>query len=488
MLGDLVFSVGDVKPLNVNSPTSLEHHNMSSSDPNDKTQMWEDYVEEVRIAHRIPGIAVGMVCGSELAWFKGFGETQLGNGQAPDEYSIFRVASNTKTATATALMLLQESSMLSLDDPLLLYIPEFTSAAGIAGDLEDVTLRRMTAHYSGLTTEHPATDWDAPAFATMQTMIDRIDEVQMVIPPDSAWKYSNMAYGFLGEVISRLSGQPYEQFVEKEILDRLGMMQTVFDMASVVGLHQVIGYSQPAPGSETLRLAPYSELEGMNAAGQMMTNVADLTKWLAHIMRRGDDHGHRLFGDRSRREMLHPAYLDGDWTIGQCAGWRATRSSERVYHGHGGGIHGFGTQTMFHAPFQTGVIVLTNLWPNAISASLAQTLLDAVIDDWDEMPAAPTDVTHEIPASDESSKLREFEGVYFAEPGFWMQVTAVSDDELQFSGHEASAYLLHAPAIARSTSDGGFKVFGNRGAGETFSIQEGEFRLGGFKYTLVGDN
>ena len=47
--------------------------------------------------------------------------------------------------------------MLSLDDPLLLYIPEFTSAAGIAGDLEDVTLRRMTAHYAGLTTEHPAT-------------------------------------------------------------------------------------------------------------------------------------------------------------------------------------------------------------------------------------------------------------------------------------------------------------------------------------------
>ena len=125
------------------------------SEPNDKIRMWEDYVEEVRLAHRIPGIAVGMVCGSELAWFKGFGETELGNGEAPDEYSIFRVASNTKTVTATALMMLQESSMLSLDDPLLLYIPEFTSAAGIAGDLEDVTLRRMTAHYSGLTTEHP---------------------------------------------------------------------------------------------------------------------------------------------------------------------------------------------------------------------------------------------------------------------------------------------------------------------------------------------
>ena len=88
-------------------------------------------------------------------------------------------------------------------------------------------------------------------------------------------------------------------------------------------------------------------------------------------------------------------------------------------------------------------------------------------------------------ASDESSKLREFEGVYFTEPGFWMQVTAVSDDELRFSGHEASAYLLHAPASAKLMSDGSFKVVGNRGAGETISIADGEFRLGGFRYRLV---
>ena len=127
---------------------------MSSSNANDKTQMWADYVEDVRLKHNIPGIAVGIVCGSDLAWFQGFGETKIGNASPPHEHSVFRVASNTKTVTATALMMLQESSMLSLDDPLLLYIPEFTSAAGIAGDLEDVTLRRMTAHYSGLTTRN----------------------------------------------------------------------------------------------------------------------------------------------------------------------------------------------------------------------------------------------------------------------------------------------------------------------------------------------
>ena len=459
---------------------------MSSPEANDKIQMWADYVEEVRLVHRIPGIAAGIVCGSDLAWFQGFGETELGSGKSPDEHSIFRVASNTKTVTATSLMLLQEASMLSLDDPLLLYIPEFTSAAGIAGDLEDVTLRRMTAHYSGLTTEHPATDWDAPAFPDMQTMLDRIDEVQMVIPPDSAWKYSNMAYGFLGEVVSRLSGQPYERFATSEIFAPLGMTETIFVNAEASDKNRVVGYSQPSPNSGELRVAPYCDLNGVAAAGQLMTNVNDLAKWLAHVMRMDSVSGTRLLGDQTRREMLHPAYLDADWTIGQCVGWRATRSGERVYHGHGGGIHGFGTQTMFHAPFQTGVIVLTNLWPNAVSVSLAQNLLDAVIDDLDEMPQIASPPRHKAPESHASSPLREYEGIYFTEPGFWMRITAVSDRELQFSGHDNSPYLLHAPASAELMADGRFKVVGNRGAGEVIAIESGEFTLGGFLYTLVG--
>ena len=458
---------------------------MTTPEPNDKLRMWSDYVESVRQAHDIPGIAVGMVCGSELAWFEGFGETEIGNGKAPHERSVFRVASNTKTVTALSLMILQEASMLSLDDPLLLYVPEFTSANGSAGDLEEVTLRRMSAHYSGLTTEHPATDWDAPSFADMDTMLNRIDEVEVVIPQDSAWKYSNMAYGFLGEVVSRLSGQPYERFVSSEIFDALGMSETLFDQSDVADVNRVVGYSQPGPDSDGLRVAPYSDLRGMRSAGQLMTNVADLAKWLAHVMRSEADSGERLIGSRSRREMLHPAYLDSGWRIGQCVGWRATRSGERVYHSHGGGIHGFGTQTMFHAPYQTGVIVLTNLWPNAVVVSLAQTLLDAVIDDWDEMPEISSEITQVNPASDTSSKLVGYEGDYFTEPGFWTRVTAISDDELHLGGHASSPYMLHAPARARQISDGVFKVLEGRGSGETIAFENGEFRLGGFRYWRV---
>ncbi len=458
---------------------------MSQPETNEKLRMWSDYIEEVRLTHNIPGIAVGIVCGSDLAYFEGFGEVELGSGRRLDEHSIFRVASNTKTFTAASLMMLQEASMLSLDDPLLLHLPEFTSAAGIAGDLEDVTLRRLTTHYSGLTTEHPATDWEAASFPEMSTMLDEIDQVQLVIPPDSAWKYSNMAYGFLGEVISRLSGLPYERFVETEIFNPLEMDETTFDNAAISDANRVAGYSQPAPFESAIRVASYSDLRGLASAGQLMTNVSDLTKWLAHVMRTDSKSGPMLFNSRSRREHLHPAYIDDNWTSAQCIGWRAMRSGEMVYHGHGGGIHGFGTSTLFHAPFQTGAIVLTNLWPNSVSAALATTMLDAVILDFDEMPPIPVAGEGEIPEVGDGSTASEFDGVYFSEPGFWTRITSVSDDELHFGNHENWPYMLHGPASAQRISEDTFKVIGNRGAGETITFKDGEFRLGGFLYQLI---
>ena len=458
---------------------------MSMAHPENDNQAWADRIEGIREIHRIPGIAVGIVRGGNLDWFQGFGESELGGGAPPTERSVFRVASNTKTFTASALMILQESSMLTLDDPLLLHIPEFTSAAGIEGDLEDVTLRRLATHHAGLTTEHPSTDWDAPEFPTMDEMLRRIDEVQMVIPVDSAWKYSNMAYGFLGEVISRLSGQPYERFVQHELLDRVGMAATVFEYDEIAPENRVVGYSQPSIGSDVLRVAPYRPLNGLNSAGQLMSNVEDLAKWLAlHALGYASD-STRLMNCRSRREMLHPVYLDSSWSTGQCIGWRANRNGDHVFQGHGGGIHGFGTQTLFHEASQTGVIVLTNLWPNSITAHLSSLLLKAALDldaDWDEQPSAPE---YHRPNSDNSSKLRKYEGPYYAEPGCWLEIIATSDEALCLGNHESSPYNLHSPAGAQLVDEDTFKVVDGRAAGETFAIRDGQFRLGGFKYSKV---
>ncbi|MCZ6538506.1 MAG: serine hydrolase, partial [Chloroflexi bacterium] len=109
----------------------------------------------------VPGLSIGIVRGGSLAAYHSFGTQRLGVDLPPTSRTISRVASITKTFTATAILQLRDLGQLELDDPLLLHLPDFTVASALHGTLEGVTLRRMMTHYSGLRTEHPLTDWDA---------------------------------------------------------------------------------------------------------------------------------------------------------------------------------------------------------------------------------------------------------------------------------------------------------------------------------------
>ena len=227
-----------------------------------------------------PGAALGIVQDGQLAEFVGVGATDLEAGSVPTVSSIARVASVTKTFTATAIMQLRDSSLLALDDPLLLHIPEFTVAQAVSAPLEGVTIRRMLTHHSGLSTEHPDLDWNTPDFPTLEHVMDSLEEIQVVIPQDSQWKYSNLAYCLLGEVVSRLSGRLYMDYVHDEIISPLGLVNTAFDLSPEQSELKMTGYSPPLPGKADVRVAPYGHLNGFSAAGQLQTNVDDLAKWI----------------------------------------------------------------------------------------------------------------------------------------------------------------------------------------------------------------
>src|SRR3990172_1126177 len=110
-------------------------------------------VESVLEHRAVPGAAVGLVRNGTLEAFAGIGRADRGAGRPPAPDTLFRVASITKTFTATALMQLRDSGRLDLDEPLAAHVPEFASVAERRGSAKDVTLRRLLAHQSGLATE-----------------------------------------------------------------------------------------------------------------------------------------------------------------------------------------------------------------------------------------------------------------------------------------------------------------------------------------------
>jgi hypothetical protein len=127
----------------------------------------------------------------------------------------------TKTFTAVAVMQLRAENKLDLEETLDRYLP--VRAHGT------LTIRRMLAHASGLQREVPGEVWETLEFPrSTDELLGKLEEAELVLAPGERWHYSNLAYTLLGEVVARLSGMPYEEYVEQRVLEPLGLTRTSF--------------------------------------------------------------------------------------------------------------------------------------------------------------------------------------------------------------------------------------------------------------------
>ena len=453
----------------------------------------EQLAERKIASFRIPGLALGIIRDQELTWFGGFGAADLDSGRKPDQNSIARVASVTKTFTMTAIMQLRNKGLLSLEDPLIQHIPEFASACAQVDTVEGVTLRRLLTHRSGLVTEPPTDGWASLNFPSLQEILNKLPDTGIVIAHDSAFKYSNLAFALLGEVVHRLSDVPCTEYILANIIAPLGLESTVFDLTAELRPHFFVGYN-PTPYQDRPERAPYAHLNGLSAAGQLHSTVNDLAKWISFQFRAENapqecnpDTNSRdaeVLNGRTLAEIQRPQYVEADWSAGQCLAWRATRIGNRVYHNHGGGIHGFGTQVWFNVPSRTGVVVLINMWPPHGGLELASEVLEMILDADEATPPVPIQPRLEpTPMA-----LKRFLGYYYAEPGINVNIE-YRDGKLRLAGHGGASYSLHAPAELEPTDKlNKWLVRGGRASGETavFAFHPNgdvlSYALGGFVF------
>ena len=435
---------------------------------------------------RLPGLAVGIVSDQRLFWCHGLGAADRATGSLLDQHTLFRVASITKTFTTTAILQLRDSGRLSLDDPLQRHIPEFATAQGRGGSVQGVTLRRMMSHHAGLMTEAPLPCWDALEFPTHEQLLKSIARIEVVIPQESAFKYSNLAFGLLGEVVARVSGRPYIEYVTSEILRPLELESTTFEVSDEQRTRLATGYS-PGESGEAGKPAPHVALNGLAACGGLYSSVGDLARWIGHQFCSGPDRtDSQVLAGTTIAESHRPQYLEADWSVAYCLGWRANRFGDRVYHGHGGGIYGFASQILFSKPHQLGVICLANVWPYAGLLGLAREVLDLVLAG--QTVTAPSQQTAEDSAPPE---VHELLGSYTAGPGIVLMVE-YRGGSLRLAAVPGSDDFLHVPGtleVAETPRE--FIVRGGRGSGETvvFELSDDgdsmQFDLGGFVYRRI---
>ena len=168
-----------------------------------------------------PGAVVIVGHNGDIVYRKAFGSRAVTPSREPmTADTIFDMASLTKCiATTSAMMKLFEQGKVKLADPVSRYIPEFAQ-----NDKSDITVRDLMTHYSGL-----APDLDlTPYWSGLEEGYKRANSEKPMNPPGSVFRYSDINFIVLGEMVQRLSGEPLDRFAKEQIFEPLGMEHTTF--------------------------------------------------------------------------------------------------------------------------------------------------------------------------------------------------------------------------------------------------------------------
>lgn len=313
---------------------------------------WVGYLQ--RSLH-IPGLVVAVQHESDVLLSRAYGYADLERNEEMRTDHIFRIASHSKTFTATALMLLAERGVLSLDDRLCQWLDWLDDAPGSTGTIR---IRHLLSHSGGVIRDGLDAGWwelRLP-FHDLDSLRTAVRAEPPVYSVSERFKYSNVGYSLLGAVIESASGRSYNDFVRTEVVDRLGLGSTGPEPDSSIAGRLATGYSSRRYGQGRVPL-PHLDTRAMSAATGFFSTAEDLCRYgSAHFM--GNE---ELLSDETKREMQHEAWkVEGPETRHYALGFNVTDVSGRRMIGHGGGFPGFITYTCIDPVDQLVVSVLTN--------------------------------------------------------------------------------------------------------------------------------
>ena len=343
-----------------------------------------------------PAIAYGIVVGGELVHSAGFGARVLGAGP-PDSGTVFRIASMSKSFTASAILLLRDAGALALDDPAGQYVPELAGWAGGSADAAPVTIRQLLTMTAGFPTDDPWGDrQQGLPIAAFDDLL--AGGVSFNWAPGTRFEYSNLGYAILGRVLAAASGAPYDEFIRTRLLAPLGLGRTGFDAGEFESENLAVGYRHGLGGWAEVPFDPYGAFAPM---GGVFSTVADLARWVAGFAAAfppdGDGGGNGYgtdahpLGPASRRQMQLPQAVTGWRAAGRLPGGPPAPPE---YYGfglfvdedpslgrvvsHSGGYPGFGSNMRWHPATGIGVIALGN-GTYAPMSPLTGLVLDALV-------------------------------------------------------------------------------------------------------------
>ena len=331
----------------------------------------------------VPGIAVGMIKDGKLIHAKGYGVRSLRTMQKVDENTLFGVASNSKAFTSAALGILIDEGKLKWDDKVTDYIPEFKMYDPYVTDA--FTIRDLLTHRSGLGLG--AGDlmmWPDSNNFTKKDIIHNLRYLKPVSAFRTKYDYDNNLYIVAGEVVARVSGLSWEDFIEQRIMQPLGMTASKASISRLPNRNNIVMPHAPVNGKVTT--IDFEWDEDANAAGGIVSNITDLSKWLIMQMDNGKyGDGKKMFSEDVHNDFWAPQTIinvggPGTYNTHFAAyglGWFLSDVKGYKQVTHTGGLAGIVTQITLIPELKLGIIVLTNQQSGAAFTAITNTIKDS---------------------------------------------------------------------------------------------------------------
>lgn len=420
-------------------------------------RLYEIWVGEQMAYHHQPGVAIGIVHDQQLVWARGFGYRDVARKLPATTRTVYRIASITKTFTATAILQLRDAGLLQLDDPVKKHLPWFEYRDRFL-DAPTITIRHLLTHTSGLPREADFPYWTDRKFPTRDEMIEALHEQESIFEPATRYKYSNLALALAGEIVAAVSGVPYPDYVQRNILDPLGMTSTYVRTEDIDAERLATGYGILLPDGTQPR-AQETDSKGLTPAANMSSTVEDLARYISLQFREGPAEGAQILKGSTLREMQRVHWLNPNWQSGRGLGFGVWRQGDRTLVGHGGWVAGYRTQIAFDPEPRIGVIVLTNADDGGPGAYVSQA--------FDLVAPAIEQAASKAPVMATVADLQRYVGTYH-DPDGWLTDVLIMDGRLVMYGHGYPPSRDPADDLTDLTPEGehSFRMTGDNGNGE----------------------
>jgi CubicO group peptidase (beta-lactamase class C family) len=313
-----------------------------------------DWIEFQVRASQQPGCIVAIAHRGTIVAEYAFGHANLATGEKLTPRHRFRIASHSKSFTSAGIMKLREQRKLRLDDPVGQHVK------GLHPQVAATTIGQLLSHSAGLTRDGA----NAGQFIDSRPYLDKAEllselQQQPTITPGTRLKYSNHGFGLLGLAIEAVTGEPYRDWITREIIDAVGLHETQPDMPLTKGAPLAQGHTPRLPLERRLVIPGDTSCHAIAPAAGFVGTAADVARFFAQL---APNAKRSVVLSASRREMTRRhwrnphASIEGYYGLGTMSGSTAGWD----WFGHTGGLHGYISRTAVIPACELTIAIFTN--------------------------------------------------------------------------------------------------------------------------------